>query len=232
MRTFPGLFAGFLIGAASLQAQQPAASPTAIPPSPISVYQIDLLPTGTGFAMEEPKLEGDVYVFRSLPDRTISRLPKSKVKKITLRSTDLNKEFIWQVELNPSGRMLSYEEPAKKGAGWVVKDFKQGELVSVRAADVKKITRLTGIEAYRAQKEELGATMLSGELPPDAGSGTVRGGSSGSAPAPGPTSGKTGYPGNWVSQGKPGVTDAYAPPSATQSRPGDVPKAAPTKSPN
>ncbi len=230
MRKFVGLFAGLLLGAAGIQGQQPAPQPTLIPPSPITIYQIDLLPTGTGFSMDEPVLEGDVYVFHSLPEKTISRLPKTKVKKITRRTTDLNKEVIWQIEMNPSGRMLSYEEPVKKGAGYVIKGFKQGHLISVKEADVKKITRLVGIEAFRAQKEELGAVLLSGELPPDAGSATIRGGSTGPAPASAPA--KTGYPGNWVSQGKPGVTDAYAPPSATQSRPGDVPKAAPTKSPN
>jgi hypothetical protein len=230
MRKFVGLFAGLLLGAAGIQGQQPAPQPTLIPPSPITVFQIDLLPTGTGFSMDEPVLEGDVYVFRSLPEKTISRLPKSKVKKITRRSTDLDKEVIWQIEMVPSGRMLSYEEPVKKGSGYVIKGFKQGHLVSVRASDVKKITRLVGIEAFRAQKEELGAVLLSGELPPDAGSATTHGGSTGSAPASAPA--RPGYPGNWSSQGKPGVTDAYAPPSATQSRPGDVPKAAPTKSRN
>jgi hypothetical protein len=228
MRKFVGLVAGLLFGAASLLGQQPASQPTLIPPSPITIYQIDLLPTGTGFSMDEPVLEGDVYVFHSLPERTISRLPKLKVKKITRRTTDLNKEVVWQIEMVPTGRMLSYEEPVKKGAGYVIKGFKQGHLISVRETDVKKITRLVGIEAFRAQKEELGAVMLSGELPPDAGSATIRGGgaSTGSAPAPAAAPGAPAT-GNWVQQGTPGVTDAYAPPSAVQSRPGDVPKAAP-----
>lgn len=230
MRKSVGLVAGLLFGAASIQGQQPAPQPTLIPPSPITVYQIDLLPTGTGFSMDEPVLEGDVYVFHSLPERTISRLPKSKVKKITRRSTDLNKEVIWQIEMNPTGRMLSFEEPVKKGAGYVIKGFKQGQLISVRETDVKKITRLVGIEAFRAQKEELGAVMLSGELPPDAGSATIRGGSTGSATAPAAAPGAPAT-GNWVQQGQPGVTDAYAPPSAVQSRPGDVPKAAPPSPP-
>ncbi len=231
MRKSFALVAGLLFGAASLQGQKPAPQPTLIPPSPITVYRIDLLPTGTGFAMDEPVLEGDVYVFHSLPERTISRLPKSKVKAITRRSTDLNKEVIWQTEMNPTGRMLSFEEPVKKGGVYVIKGFKQGHLISVREADVKKITRLVGIEAFRAQKEELGAVILSGELPPDAGSATIRGG--GPAPAAAPAAAPGGAPatGNWVQQGTPGVTDAYAPPSAVQSRPGDVPKAAPPPPP-
>jgi hypothetical protein len=230
MRKSFALVAGLLFGAASLQGQQPTPQPTLIPPSPITIYRIDLLPTGTGFAMDEPVLEGDVYVFHSLPERTISRLPKSKVKAITRRTTDLNKEVIWQTEMNPTGRMLSFEEPVKKGGVYVIKGFKQGHLISVRETDVKKITRLVGIEAFRAQKEELGAVVLSGELPPDAGSATIRGG--GPAPAAAPAAAPGGAPtGNWVQQGTPGVTDAYAPPSAVQSRPGDVPKAAPPPPP-
>ena len=117
MRKSVALVAGLLFGAASLQGQQPAPQPTLVPPSPITVYRIDLLPSGTGFAMDEPVLEGDVYVFHSLPERTISRLPKAKVKAITRRSMDLSKEVVWQTEMNPTGRMLSFEEPVKKGAG-------------------------------------------------------------------------------------------------------------------
>jgi hypothetical protein len=37
--------------------------------------------------------------------------------------------------------------------------------------------------------------------------------------------------GNWLYMGEPGVTDAYAPPSAVVASPGDVPKAAPTPQP-
>jgi hypothetical protein len=221
------LLAGLVLASADLLGQQPQPQPqnTPIPEPPIVIYRVDLVPTGYGLAMNEPKLEGDVYVFYSLPERTITRLPKARVKKITRRSSDMNKEVIWQVDLNPTGRMLASKEPVKKGSGYVFTEFKQGTLMSVRETEIRKITRLTGLDAFRAQLEETGATKLSGELPPDAGSATIRGGSTASAPAP---AGAPGAPatGNWVQQGVPGVTDAYAPPSAVQSRPGDVPKAA------
>jgi hypothetical protein len=232
MRFTAALAAGLLAFSPDLQGQQPQPVLQSTPASeaPIVVYKIELLPTGYGFAMEEPKLEGDVYVFRTLPERTVSRLPKSKVKKISRWSSDLKKEVLWQVELNPTGRMLSSKEPVKKGAGYVVTDFKQGTVMSVRETDVRKITRLTGLDAFKAQLEETGATKLSGELPEGAGTGTIRG-ATGAAPAAPASAGAPAGSGNWTYHGQPGVSDAYAPPSAVQSQPGDVPKAAPTQPP-
>lgn len=229
MRYHVALVAGFLLCFPVLRAQQPEPPATPAPEPPIVVYRIDLNPTGTGFAMNEPKLEGDVYVFYSLPERTLSRLPKERVKKISRRSSDLDKEVLWQVDLVPTGRILAKEEPVKKGTGYVLKEFKQGTVMSVRGKDVKGIKRLAGLDAFKAELEETGSALLTGELPPGAGTGTVRGGSkeAGAAPAPGAKEGS----GNWTYQGQPGVTDAYAPPSAVQERPGDVPKAAPTKPP-
>jgi hypothetical protein len=223
------LLAGFLLASTDLQGQQPQSQNTPTPEPPIVVYRIDLVPTGFGLAMNEPKLEGDFYVFYSLPERTVSRLPKARVKKITRRSSDLNKEVIWQVDLNPTGRMLASKEPVKKGSGYVFTEFKQGTLMSVRETEVRRITRLTGLDAFKAQLEETGATKLSGELPPDAGAAMVRG--SAASPAPAAAPGGAPAQGNWVQQGQPGVSDAYAPPSAVQSRPGDVPKAAPPPPP-
>jgi hypothetical protein len=234
MRYRAALLAGSFFLSANLLGQQPSpvlqsAQPTPASEPPIVVYRIDLNPSGFGFAMEEPKLEGDVYVFRTLPERTISRLPKERVKKITRRSSDISKEEVWQVDLNPTGRLLASKAPVKKGAGYVVTEFKQGTLISMRETEVKKITRLSGFDAFKAQLEETGATKLSGELPPDAGGATVRGAAPPAAPGAAPAAAPGAAPtGNWVQQGQPGVSDAYAPPSAVQSRPGDVPKAAPT----
>lgn len=235
MRYGAALVAGMLVLSADLTGQQQppvlqSSQPAPASETPIVVYRIDLNPTGFGFAMEEPKLEGNVYVFRTLPERTISRLPKERVKKISRWSSDLGKEVIWQVELNPTGRMLASKEPVKKGAGYVVTDFKQGTVLSIRESEIRKITRLTGLDAFKAQLEETGATKLSGEVPPDAGSGTIRG-ASGQPAAGGASAPPGGQTGNWSYQGQPGVTDAYAPPSAVQERPGDVPKAAPAPTP-
>jgi hypothetical protein len=229
MRYLVTLVAGLFLCSPPLRARQPGPQATPAPEPPVVVYRIDLNPTGTGFAMNEPKLEGDVYVFYSLPERTLSRLPKERVKKISRRSNDLRKEVLWQIDLEPTGRILSSKEPVKKGSGYVLTELKQGTLMSVRKTDVRKITRLAGIDAFRAELEETGAALLPGELPPGAGTGTARGASPG--PAAAPTPGAKEGPGNWTYEGKPGVTDAWAPPSAVQSRPGDVPKAAPTKPP-
>lgn len=233
MRYGAALLAGMLVLSADVRGQQQPPVLQSAPPSeaPIVVYKIELLPTGFGFAMEEPKLEGNVYVFRTLPERTISRLPKERVKKISRWSSDLSKEVIWQVELKPTGRMLASKEPVKKGAGYVITEFKQGTVISIRETEVKQITRLTGLDAFKAQLEETGAAKLSGELPPDAGGATIRGAAGNAPAAAGAAAPAAGTPGNWTYQGQPGVSDAYAPPSAVQERPGDVPKAAPTAPP-
>ena len=118
MRYGVTLLAGLLLASTNLQGQQAQVQNTPMPEPPIVVYRIDLVPTGFGLAMNEPKLEGDVYVFYSLPERTISRLPKSRVKKITRRSTDLNKEVIWQIDLNPTGRMLLMQSNRSNQNRW------------------------------------------------------------------------------------------------------------------
>ena len=64
--------------------QQPKAPAPAQEP-PLEIYQIDLVPSGTGFALTKPVLQGDVYVFQVWPDRATVRLPKSK----STRSTSL-----------------------------------------------------------------------------------------------------------------------------------------------
>src|SRR4030095_15823531 len=48
--------------AAGIEAQNPAPAPT--PAMPLELYQVDLVPTGTGFAVTKPVQEGDVWVFQ------------------------------------------------------------------------------------------------------------------------------------------------------------------------
>jgi hypothetical protein len=229
MRHRIGLVATLLFVAAGLRGQQPAPQsppqPTPIPEAPNVVYQVDLEPTGTGFAIGKPVQEGDVWVMTTLPDRTVSRVPTAKVKKISRWSSDLNMESIWQIDLVPTGVMLSREEPVKKGALYTVKAFKGGTLASLREADVKKITHLTGMDAFKAQRIAEGAVLITTGPPPGPGGGTVR-----YAPGSGPpTSSAPGAPGppelagNWFYEGVPGASDAYAPGSATVARPGDTP---------
>jgi len=186
---------------------------------PIVVYRVDLVPTGFAFAMNEPKLEGDTWVFRSLPDRTLERVPKARVKAVTRRSTDYSKEVVYQIEVLPSGSFLVAEEPVRKGSTYVVKTWKQGALVSLRAADVRKINRLTGFPAFKAEMLELGVVVLEGE--------TTAAGfkSTGDSPAEGQASpaAPSTKPGNWTYQGVPGASDAYAPAGGTVAKPGDTP---------
>ncbi|MCC6128461.1 MAG: hypothetical protein IT186_00925 [Acidobacteria bacterium] len=214
----------------SLLAQSPAGTPAAKPAVPApeaaatSIHQIDLEPTGTMFSLDKPVLDGDTYVFRSFPEKTETRIPKSKVKKITQRSRDLEKELVYRLEMIPSGTMLSKDEPVLKGNSYQFHAWKGGNLMTVRKADVKGVTKLQGLEAFKAQEIELGSVALQGEANFKSGVVPASG-----APGQAPPAGGGPDKGNWTYQGVPGQTDAYAPAGGTVSRPGDVPKApAPT----
>ncbi len=215
--------------AQSPPAQSAAAGPTgqAKPPQstaqrPLEIYRIDLVPSGTAYAMNKPVLQGDVYVFQSWPEKATTRLLKVRVGKITQWTKDLNQEVVYQVDLVPTGRMISRDEPVPKGNTLLFHTYKDGKLVSLRKSDVLRVLRLTGVAAFRGEQEALGATMI-GDLPMEGGDAQVIStpadapvGTAPRAPTP---------PGNWIYQGVPGVTDAYAPAQATVASPGDVPKA-------
>jgi hypothetical protein len=231
--------------AASLQGQQsqgqqpqgPQSGKTAAPPaqtqgqSPLlEIWQIDLNPTGTAFALGKPTLEGDTWVYSQWPEKTIVRRSQTTVKKISRRTKDLNKESVYRIDLVPSGRMIAREKPKLQGGSYVFYAYKNGTVMSLRTADVKAITRLTGLPAFRAQQEEMGAALID-DLPMEGGSAQV-------LPVPGSapdSASPTPAAGNWTYQGVPGVTDAYAPANATVESPGDVPRApapAPTEPPH
>lgn len=216
--------------ASALEGQQPAApagaAPAAAPAAEprIIVYKIELVPAGFMFAMNEPVLDGDSYVFRALPERTEMKLPKVKVKSVARWSTDYSKEVVWRVDLAGSaGTHLARNEPVKKGKNWVAYTWKNNTLVSVPETDVVKITRLTGADAFKAEQLALGLIVLEGEsMTPGfkGGNAPVNAPASGAPPAganaPGPGS-------NWTYQGQPGATDAYAPAGGTVAKPGDTP---------
>src|SRR5512141_823225 len=154
----------FVSLASGARAQQPAPAATPVGTPPIIVYRIDLVPIGAMFAMNEPVLEGDTYIFVALPERKEMRLPKVKVKSVARWSGDYSKEVVWQVELvGSSGIHLVRDEPVKKGKNWVAHIFKNGTLVSVPETDVVKITRLTGRDAFKAEMFALGLVVLEGE---------------------------------------------------------------------
>jgi hypothetical protein len=209
------------------QAQRPAVGMlTPTPVEPLEIWQIDLNPSGTGFALTKPVLEGDVYVFKVWPDRSTVRLPRAKVKNMTRRTQDINGEVIYQIDLAPSGQMYARENPTRKETTYVFHTWRENSLMSVRQTDVKKITRVTGLDAFKIHLQQLGTKAI--DNVPMEGGGTVRvipGGppaaaEEGSAAAPDSV-----RPGNWIYDGVPGVTSAWAPPSAVVSSPGDVPKA-------
>ncbi|HTO75465.1 MAG TPA: hypothetical protein VMQ61_05260 [Thermoanaerobaculia bacterium] len=206
--------------------QQPKApAPTTEPP--LEIYQIDLVPSGTGFALTKPVLQGDVYVFQVWPDRATVRLPKAKVKSMVARTKDVSGEFLYQIDLAPTGQMFSRDEPVSKGGTYQFHTWREGTLMSLRPGDVKKITRLTGLDAFKIHMQQLGAKQIGNLAMQGGGSATVVGGSAPADAAHGSASmpaSQTPY--NWIYQGVPGVTDAWAPPSAVVASPGDVPKAA------
>ena len=93
---------------------------------------------------------------------------------------------------------------------------------------LKKVMHLKGRPAFKAKEEELGAALIDNLA--------MEGGTAHVIPAPGAAAppSQTPAPGNWIYQGKPDVTDAYAPANATVASPGDVPRAPappPTKLP-
>ena len=213
------------------QSQQPKAKPEVgmqtQAEEPLEIWQIDLNPSGTGFALTRPVLEGDVYVFKVWPDRATVRLPRSRIKKMVRRTQDINGEVIYQIDLVPSGQMYARENPTRKETTYVFHTWRENSLMSVRHADVKKITRVAGLEAFKIHLQQLGAKEI-GNMAMEGG-GTVRvipgapaaaeGSAAEASAAPGSV-----RPGNWIYDGVPGVTEAWAPPSAVVSSPGDVPK--------
>jgi len=234
-------FAGILPSAVAL-GQQPADAATASPKAGSSaaaqtqtgtknealleIYQVDLNPSGTAFSLGKPVLEGGAYVFKAWPDKAVVHLDQSKVKAITQRTQDIEQMVVYRIDLVPSGRMIARDNPTLKGTTYTFHTWKHGKLMSVRQADVRAVTKVTGLAAFKIQQEERGAAQI-GHLPMEGGSAKVLPASPPPAAAPAPTP----MQGNWSYQGAPGVTDAYAPPSAVVSSPGDVPKAAPAPTP-
>jgi hypothetical protein len=206
----------------------PTPAPQNAPKAPMVVYQVDLVPTGYALVIGQPRQIGDAYFVITFPDRQMVKVPKSKVKKISPRTKDLNQEVVYQVDLLPSGTILAADEPALKGKTYTFKKWLGGDLMSMRQSDVAKVTKLTGLDAYKAQQLEKGSKRIDDLAMEGTDQVTVI---PGAEPAPPQEAPPTDSQGNWLYQGQPGVTDAWAPPSAVQQSPGDVPKAAPQPTP-
>jgi len=231
-----------LVFAAPLAAQQPQPTPPLLqggpstaatakgaPQVPQVIYQLDLVPTGHALVVGKPRQIGDAYFVVSWPDRQTVKVPKSKVQKIFPRTKDLSQEALWQIDMVPSGRLIASEEPVLKNKTYSVKKWQGGNLMSLRQSDVAKITKLTGLDAFKVEQEEKGAARIDNLAMEGTSDVKVI---PGAEPVPAPAAETPAdSQGNWSYQGAPGITDAWAPPSAVQASPGDVPKAAPAPTP-
>ena len=226
MRQVGAIVLGALVLAAGAQARQttaartPAAKP-AEAAGPLELYQVDLVPTGTGFAVTKPVLQGDVWVFQVWPDRSTIRLAQSKVKKITPRTKQINDEVVYRIDLAPTGQIFSRDNPSLKGTTYTFHRWQGGSLMSVKQSDVKTVTGLTGIELFKTRLQYFGPKPI-GNLAMEGGTAVMPA----QPPAPASDAG-AGPPDNWIYYGTPGVDDAWAPGSAVVAYPGDVPKAPP-----
>jgi hypothetical protein len=193
-------------------------------PEMLEIYQIDLVPSGSAFALNKPVLENNSYVFKVWPERDIVHLRKEKVRKITPRTQALEKYAVYQVEMVPSGRLLARDMPTLKNNTYVFHTWKENKLMALRLTDVKGIEYLQGLPAFRAQQEEKGAALI-GNLPMEGASSVTYFSEPPAEPSGVPVPAAAPPPSNWIYDGIPGATTAFAPSNAVIERPGDPPKA-------
>ena len=225
MRNRVGLFAASLCLAAGLSAQD------APPPAAPQIWQIDLVPTGQTFASTQPVLKNGVYTFQSWPEHAPTRLKQERVGKITQKITnETSHATVYQIDLNPSGQAISRVQPVLKNGTWIYRSYRENTILSVRQADVRRITPLTGEAAYWATEHAKGETPI-GPLAMQGGSAVTIASPTADSSQAGPTSASSlgrgsinGAPaGNWSYQGTPGTSDAWGPANANVSSPGGVP---------
>jgi hypothetical protein len=208
---------GFAVGL-SAQDATPIARPV--------IWQIDLVPNGHTFAATQPVLKNGVYTFESYPEHAVTRLKKSRIKSISQRNAkDQSTKIVYQIELIPSGELVSLDQPVLKNSAWVFRSYRSNTIMSIRQTDVRRITPLAGEDAYWAQERAKGEVPI-GPLAMQGGSAVaISSPSSGGAQAGAHSlSSIHGAPtGNWQYQGTPGTSDAYGPANATVSSPGGPP---------
>lgn len=211
--------AGLVVAALGLAARLGAQN-TAAPGPPPPIWQIDLVPSGTTFAATQPTLKNGVYTFQSWPEHAPTRLKQSRVRRVSIRNTKVDAPAtVYQIDLIPSGQIVSRDQPKLKGNNWVFTSFRSKTIMSVRQTDVRGITPLSGEAAYWAQESAKGETPI-GPLAMQGGSAiTIASPSAGGSQAGAHSlSSINGAPaGNWSYQGTPGTSDAYGPANATVS---------------
>ena len=52
-------------------------------------------------------------------------------------------EVLWQIDLLPSGKAMSKDEPVAKGGSYLYHEYPTGTLISVKKSTVKQITKLS-----------------------------------------------------------------------------------------
>jgi hypothetical protein len=150
MRYRIGFVAIFVACAATLRGQD-------------AMFKVELVPTGAVFAMTEPTLTGDGYVFRVWPDGAAKSLRQSKVRTITRVPTY---DTLYKVDLIPSGAITAKDQPTLVGNTYVFHSWRDGTYMSVRKTDMRRISELTGDKAFwvaEGQKGQIEAGHLPGK---------------------------------------------------------------------
>jgi hypothetical protein len=225
MRDRVGLFAVSLCLSAGLFAAGVPAQTAPLPPPP-QIWQIDLVPSGRTFAATQPVLKNGIYTFQSWPEQAPTRLKQERVGKISQRITgEASHATVYQIDLNPTGQAISRVEPVLKNGYWIYRSYRENTILSVRQADVRKITPLTGEAAYWATEHAKGETPIGPLAMQGGGAVTIASPTAGGAQGgPQSLSSINGAPaGNWSYQGTPGTSDAWGPANATVASPGGVP---------
>jgi len=142
----------------------------------------------------------------------------------------------YQIDLVPSGTMISTDLPVTKGTMVVFHRYPSGTLVSMRRSDLKTVTKVSAAAVQAANANPADAVIRIGNL-------AMQGGSAQAGPANARTvtaapknssglatgfynnviPGETQAFGNSANDYKVGATYAYAPSNATQSSPGAPP---------
>jgi hypothetical protein len=214
MRTRIGLAAlALFAGALALPAEQ-------------KMFKVQLNPTGTMIALDQPVLTNGHYLFHAWPDGEQTALRQAAVLKV-VPLTSAAQSTVYRIALNPKGSLLAKDMPVLRTDGlYVFHAWRGAELMSLRESDVRKITKLTGDDAFWAIERANGETPIGGTLamqgtsqvvsigaPPETHTAQAGASSLSSVGTPG-ISGANPY-GNWSYQGTPGVSDAWSPANAT-----------------
>jgi hypothetical protein len=194
-----------------------------------TMYRLKLQGAGTSATMvslDQPNLIAGRYVFHAWPDGAFTSIPQSAVVKLT-RLTGPTNDTIYRLELNPSGMLIAKDVPVLKGSTYTFHNRLSGNLMSVRASDVRHITMLSGDEAFWVIQGLEGESSIDNVAmqgtnkiveinTPSAKNNTAQAGPGSLSDMNGPPgiSGANPY-GNWSYQGTPGVSDAWSPANAT-----------------